>query len=433
MPVAVITGASQGLGPRPRARPRRARLVARRSTPATPDRLAAAVAALPGGPHRRRSPATSPTLAPRAPSPRPPRLGGADLLVNNASTLGPQPAAGLRRPRPRRPTPRILEVNVVAPIALTARAAAPAPRAGRPGRSTSPPTPRSRPTRPGAATAPPRPRSTTRRRILAAEQPELRVYAVDPGDLRTAMHQDAFPGEDISDRPRAGDRRARADRPGRRRPAERPVPRAATRQAVPRVTQPPSPAPTRPPCAPPGRPPEARGLARDEVRLAVATPDGTRHHRAAALPDLLAPGDLLVVNTSATLPAAVDVQRHGCTGPCTSRPSSTTAPGSSSCGCPTTPARRPATPARCCGCPAASGSGSLEPHPAGQPRLWRARAAARDRPGRTTSRSTATRSATATSTASGRSTRLQNVYAEQPGSAEMPSAGRPLTDGCWCG
>ena len=38
-------------------------------------------------------------------------------------------------------------------------------------------------------------------RILAAEQPELRVYAVDPGDMRTRMHQDAFPGEDISDRP----------------------------------------------------------------------------------------------------------------------------------------------------------------------------------------------------------------------------------------
>ena len=38
-------------------------------------------------------------------------------------------------------------------------------------------------------------------RILGAEHPELRVYAVDPGDMRTRMHQDAFPGEDISDRP----------------------------------------------------------------------------------------------------------------------------------------------------------------------------------------------------------------------------------------
>jgi hypothetical protein len=37
--------------------------------------------------------------------------------------------------------------------------------------------------------------------VLAAERPELRVYVVDPGDMRTQMHQDAFPGEDISDRP----------------------------------------------------------------------------------------------------------------------------------------------------------------------------------------------------------------------------------------
>ena len=38
-------------------------------------------------------------------------------------------------------------------------------------------------------------------RVLGAEHPELRVYAVDPGDMRTRMQQDAFPGEDISDRP----------------------------------------------------------------------------------------------------------------------------------------------------------------------------------------------------------------------------------------
>ena len=37
--------------------------------------------------------------------------------------------------------------------------------------------------------------------VLAAEHPRLRVYAVDPGDMRTRMHQEAFPGEDISDRP----------------------------------------------------------------------------------------------------------------------------------------------------------------------------------------------------------------------------------------
>ena len=37
--------------------------------------------------------------------------------------------------------------------------------------------------------------------MLAAERTDLRVYSVDPGDMRTRMHQDAFPGEDISDRP----------------------------------------------------------------------------------------------------------------------------------------------------------------------------------------------------------------------------------------
>ena len=41
--------------------------------------------------------------------------------------------------------------------------------------------------------------------ILAAEHPALRIYAVDPGDMRTQMHQDAFPGEDISDRPPPGE------------------------------------------------------------------------------------------------------------------------------------------------------------------------------------------------------------------------------------
>jgi hypothetical protein len=37
--------------------------------------------------------------------------------------------------------------------------------------------------------------------VLAAENPAIRWYAFDPGDMRTAMHQAAYPGEDISDRP----------------------------------------------------------------------------------------------------------------------------------------------------------------------------------------------------------------------------------------
>ena len=54
-------------------------------------------------------------------------------------------------------------------------------------------------------------------------------------------------------------------------------------------------------------PPEARGLSRDQVRLLVARPDGVRHVRFADLPEHLSPGDVVVVNTSATLPAALDV------------------------------------------------------------------------------------------------------------------------------
>lgn len=56
-------------------------------------------------------------------------------------------------------------------------------------------------------------------------------------------------------------------------------------------------------------PPERRGVPRDGVRLLVARPGLVEHRRFFDLPDLLEPGDLLVVNTSATLPAAVDGRR----------------------------------------------------------------------------------------------------------------------------
>jgi S-adenosylmethionine:tRNA ribosyltransferase-isomerase len=59
------------------------------------------------------------------------------------------------------------------------------------------------------------------------------------------------------------------------------------------------------------RPAEARGLARDEVRLLVATPDGISHGRFRDLPDHLRAGDVLVVNTSATVAAEVDADLAG--------------------------------------------------------------------------------------------------------------------------
>jgi S-adenosylmethionine:tRNA ribosyltransferase-isomerase len=58
-------------------------------------------------------------------------------------------------------------------------------------------------------------------------------------------------------------------------------------------------------------PPEAHGVARDGVKLLVARPDGVVHSRFAHLGDHLVPGDLLVVNNSATLAAAVDGTRAG--------------------------------------------------------------------------------------------------------------------------
>jgi S-adenosylmethionine:tRNA ribosyltransferase-isomerase len=58
-------------------------------------------------------------------------------------------------------------------------------------------------------------------------------------------------------------------------------------------------------------PPEAHGVARDGVKLLVAEPSGISHARFADLGDFLRPGDLLVVNNSATMPAAIDGIRSG--------------------------------------------------------------------------------------------------------------------------
>ncbi len=67
----------------------------------------------------------------------------------------------------------------------------------------------------------------------------------------------------------------------------------------------------RPPTSDAAEPPEAHGVARDAVKLLVARPTGVSHSRFADLGDHLRPGDLLVVNNSATLPAAIDGRRAG--------------------------------------------------------------------------------------------------------------------------
>jgi NAD(P)-dependent dehydrogenase (short-subunit alcohol dehydrogenase family) len=125
-----------------------------------------------------------------------PRL---DLLVNNASNLGPSPLPQLADLPPEEFL-RVLTVNTVAPLALV-QAVLPALRlahgtvvdissdaaveayAGWGGY--------------GASKA----ALDQVTAVLAVEHPELRVFAVDPGDMATDMHQSAFPGEDISDRP----------------------------------------------------------------------------------------------------------------------------------------------------------------------------------------------------------------------------------------
>jgi S-adenosylmethionine:tRNA ribosyltransferase-isomerase len=169
--------------------------------------------------------------------------------------------------------------------------------------------------------------------------------------------------------------------------------------------------------------PEARGLARDEVRLAVVTPGGTEHTVAWELPRWLEPGDLLVVNTSATLPAAVDTP-YGAVHVSTELDD----------GAWVVELRRPDAMG-----PRTPGSGDVvalpggvrlrvdRPHPDGQHRLWRATVLpsvsrvdylfAHGRPVRYSylDREVALHD-------------LQNVYAAVPGSAEMPSAGRPLSE-----
>jgi NAD(P)-dependent dehydrogenase (short-subunit alcohol dehydrogenase family) len=128
------------------------------------------------------------------------RLGSLDLLVNNASTLGVSPLALLEN-YPLDELRRVFEVNVIAPLALV-QASLPALR-----RSANPLVLDVTSDASvehyeawggyGSSKAALDHLTAT----LAAENPSVRFLAVDPGDMRTVMHQDAFPGEDISDRP----------------------------------------------------------------------------------------------------------------------------------------------------------------------------------------------------------------------------------------
>jgi NAD(P)-dependent dehydrogenase (short-subunit alcohol dehydrogenase family) len=193
MPVAIVTGASRGLG-RALARAldeRGWRLIvdarggeALRAATEGLERVVAVAGDLVDPEHRR-------TLVEAAGE-------QIDLLVNNASLLGPSPQPALAD-YPLDELQRVYEVNVIAPLALV-QLALPRLRAGAAILDLTS----------DAAIEPyegwggygsSKAALDQLTAILGVEHPELHVYAVDPGDMRTQMHQEAFPGEDISDRP----------------------------------------------------------------------------------------------------------------------------------------------------------------------------------------------------------------------------------------
>ncbi|VVJ19709.1 S-adenosylmethionine:tRNA ribosyltransferase-isomerase-like protein [Amycolatopsis camponoti] len=173
-------------------------------------------------------------------------------------------------------------------------------------------------------------------------------------------------------------------------------------------------------------PPEARGLARDEVRLLVASPAGVHHTVFSSLGSHLRPGDLLVVNTSGTLPAAVDAVRAG-------RPVVVHFSTSLDDGSWVIELRAPGGPlldgraGERLELPGGASLTLLAPASPGVARLWRAAVAVEG-------------SVPGFLSAAGRPIRYgyvprawplpdyQTVFAREPGSAEMPSAARPFSE-----
>jgi NAD(P)-dependent dehydrogenase (short-subunit alcohol dehydrogenase family) len=196
-PIALVTGASRGLG-RALATALSARgwrlVVDARDA----DRLTAATAALPRPDLVTALPGDLTDPGHRA------ALSAAvgdrlDLLVHNASELGPSPLPPLADLRPEAFT-RVLAVNTVAPLALTQLVLSALTRAG--GRVLTVSSDAAVAAYPGwGGYGSSKAALDQLTAVLAVEHPGLRCYAVDPGDMATDMHQAAFPGEDISDRP----------------------------------------------------------------------------------------------------------------------------------------------------------------------------------------------------------------------------------------
>jgi NAD(P)-dependent dehydrogenase (short-subunit alcohol dehydrogenase family) len=123
---------------------------------------------------------------------------GIDALINNAGILGPSPQPGLLD----YPLETLIEVylaNVVAPLGVIQALRADLKQGARIVNVTSDAGVTPYPGWGGYGSS--KAALEQLSSILAVENPELRVYWVDPGDMRTDMHQAAFPGEDISDRP----------------------------------------------------------------------------------------------------------------------------------------------------------------------------------------------------------------------------------------
>lgn len=126
------------------------------------------------------------------------QLGGLDLLVNNAGALGPSPLPRLAALEPR-DLVELFATNVLAPLELI-RGALPMLR-DRGGSIVNVTSDAAVEGYEGwGAYGATKAALEQISRVLAAEEPSVRVWWLDPGDLRTDMHQAAFSGEDISDR-----------------------------------------------------------------------------------------------------------------------------------------------------------------------------------------------------------------------------------------
>ena len=124
--------------------------------------------------------------------------GGLDALINNAGALGPSPLPSLLD-YPLEDLRSVLEANVIAPLGMMQALRAALKPGARVVSITSDAALRPYPGWGGYGASKAALEQLTA--VFAAENPSLTVYWVDPGDLRTDMHQAAFPGEDISDRP----------------------------------------------------------------------------------------------------------------------------------------------------------------------------------------------------------------------------------------